>query len=200
MISTQSFCSTFTSASSFTTPSTPEPQRMSRAPHVSAPSPRTSPLGNLLTHQCSLHPKPTRATTRIRSSLTPLTQITPSSNLPPLSPTPISPLTPCSPVSSRSNGTRQTKHLKSSLNHRVAHSSCDTCPHSGNNTPCSSFLNCPKQMGHLVTLTPNKDSLSLTLPAPVTRRESTEMMPGRRVARASGVAARDLPGPRKAVI
>jgi hypothetical protein len=104
------------------------------------------------------------------------------------------------PSLSLCNGTRQTKHRSSSLNHFLEHSSCAECPHSGRITALSSFLYCARQIGHLVTRTPRRDSFSLTLPCAVVLRESTLISPGRRVAIASGLAAGDFAGPRKRAI
>jgi hypothetical protein len=98
--------------------------------------------------------------------------------------------------SSTFNRSLQTKHLPSSLNHLLAHSSCPKCPHTGNNTPISPSLNWAKQMGHFVTRTPNNESLSLTFPSFVVRLDSTVIGAGRRVERASEGAAGDLAGPR----
>lgn len=98
--------------------------------------------------------------------------------------------------SSTFNRSLHTKHLPSSLNHLLAHSSCPKCPQTGSKTPISPSRNWARQIGHFVTLTPNNESLSLTFPSFVVRRDSTVIGAGRRVDRASEGAAGDFAGPK----
>ena len=131
----------------------------------------------------------------------PLTVSIRFSRLPAVIKDPIGPLSPQpagshTTPSSTFNRSLQTKHLPSSLNHLLAQSSCPKCPQTGNNTPISPSLNCARQMGHFVTRTPSKESLSLTFPSFVVRLDSTVIGAGRRVCNASEGAAGDLAGPR----